>query len=319
MISGVASYFLSVNTSQTGFQFKDRANDPDISPLPVEPYFMYTAGNYFVNQLNPGFAAVVGEYVYSSSYDKGEYWSSSPFTPSAPLNSSIGGLAVYAAGPQSTFKYGASGNALNARNIRVSVNGSVVNDTLMDYFNDINATVALPTSLITSGTAAIQMVDNSAVSTDRVVSSYYEIIYPRLFDFGNASNFKFELPARAAGFLLEITNFNAGAAAPVLYDLSTGKRYIGNTTVPGKVRFALPGTTVPIKYVLSSQDAANINSVAAVATKKFVDYSLAANQGTYLIISHPSLYNGSTGNNPVNDYANYRQTPIGGGYTSKSG
>ncbi|HTE27843.1 putative type IX secretion system sortase PorU2 [Flavitalea sp.] len=317
LISGYASYFLSVNTSQTGFQFKDRTNNPDISPLPVEPYFMHTAGNYFSSQLNPGFAAVVGEYVYSSSYDKGEYWSSSPFTPSAPLNSSIGVQAVYAAGPQSTFKYGASGNALNARTIRVSVNGSVVNDTLMDYFNDINATVAIPTSLITSGTATIQMVDNSVVTTDRVVSSYYEIIYPRLFDFGNTSNFKFELPARLAGFLLEVTNFNAGAAAPVLYDLSTGKRFIGNISVPGKVRFALPGSNVPIKYVLSSQDAANINSIATVATKKFVDYSLVANQGTFLVISHPSLYNGSTGNNPVNDYANYRQTSAGGGYVSK--
>jgi flagellar hook assembly protein FlgD len=317
LISDVASYFLSVNTSQTGFQFRDRASNPDISPLPVEPYFMYTAGHYFVDQLNPGFAAVVGEYVYSSSYDKGEYWASSPFTPSAPLNSSLGGLAVYAGGPQSTFKYGASGNALNARTIRVTVNGSVVNDTLMDYFNDINATLSLPTGLISSGTAAIQMVDNSAVTTDRVVSSYYEIIYPRMFDFGNATNFKFDLPARPAGFLLEITNFNAGATAPILYDLSTGKRYVGNTAVAGKVRFALPGTSVPIKYLLSSQDATNINNVSALATKKFTDFSLTTNQGTYLVISHSSLYTGSSGNNPVNDYANYRSSPTGGGYVAK--
>ena len=99
LYTDVASYFLSVNTSQTGFRYSQRPNDPDASVLPVEPYFMYTAGNYFRNLINPGFAAVVGEYVYSSSYDKGEYWSSPAFTPSAPLYSTLSNLVVYGSGP----------------------------------------------------------------------------------------------------------------------------------------------------------------------------------------------------------------------------
>ena len=317
LISDVASYFLSVNTSQAGFQFKNATNDPDASGLPVEPYFMYTAGGYFHSQSNPGFAAVVGEYVYSSSYDKGEYWSSGPFTPSSPLNSSIGGLNVFAAGPQSTLKYGASGNALNARHLQISVNSVLVNDTVMDYFNDINATLPLATSVIAGGSASINIVDNSAVTTDRVVASYYEIIYPRTFDFNGAGNFQFQLPARPAGYNLEITNFNGGSATPVLYDLSTGQRYTANTAIAGKLRFALPGSIATASYLLCSQDVSNITNVSAITTKKFVDYSLLSNQGTYLIISHPSLYAGSTGNNPVNDYANYRQSSIGGGYLTR--
>ena len=317
LISEVSSYFLTVNTTQTGFRFSELPNDPDASVLPVEPYFMYTAGSYFRNRINPGFAAVVGEYVYSSAYDKGEYWSSAPFSPSAPLGSAIGGLAVYGAGPSSQFKYGASGNALNARTISVIVNGTTVNDTLMDFFNDVNATVVLPTALIAGGTANVQFKNNSSVTTDRMVVSYYELIYPRQFDFGATKNFKFSLPAKTAGYLLEITNFNTGGVAPTLYDLSTGKRFVGNIAVGGKVRFALPGSTVPSDYVLCSNESNNVASIGAVAAKTFVDYSNAANQGTYIIISHPSLYNGTNGGNPVAEFANYRQSTAGGSYVSR--
>ncbi|HMF71862.1 MAG TPA: hypothetical protein VK616_10320, partial [Flavitalea sp.] len=317
LISQNASYFLSINTSQTGFRYNQQPNDPDASVLPVEPYFMFTAGAYFQNMINLGFAAIVGEYVYSSSYDKGEYWSSSPFTPSAPLSHGLSNLLVYSSGPQSYLKYGTSGNALNARHIRVSVNGTLVNDTLMDYFNDINATIPIPTSLISSNTASLQFANTSAVGTDRAVASYYEIIYPRQFDFLNAANFGFDLPAKASGYLLEITNFNYGSVAPVLYNTTTGARYTGNISVAGKVRFALPGSGAPSKYLLLSEDASNIRSVPALTPKTFVNYALGANQGTYLVISHSSLFNGSTGNNPVNDYAAYRQSAAGGGYTAK--
>ena len=45
--------------------------------------------------------------------------------------------------------------------------------------------------------------------------------------------------------------------------------------------------------------------------------ALPANQGDYLIISNPVLYNGSTGSNPVDDYRAYRSSPAGGGYNAK--
>ncbi len=314
LITDTAAYYLSVNTNQSGFRYTQMTNDPDGSGLPVEPYFMFTAGAYFRTQLNPGFAAVVGEYVYSSSFDKGEYWSSRHITPSTPLGHPITNLFTYAGSAQSYLKFGASGNALNARTVRVSLNGSLLKDTVMDYFNDINTTVPFATSLIASNTATIQMNDVSAVSTDRIVCSYYELIYPRQFNFGNATNFAFDLPAKPAGYHLEITNFNSGGAAPVLYDLTTGKRYTANTSVAGKFRFALPGSVSKTSFILASQAAGNIRSVTSLQSKQFTNYALAANQGDYLIISHPLLYGGTTGNNPVNDFAAYRQSPVGGGY-----
>ena len=63
--SDTAVYFLTTSTGPN-LRMLDASNDVAGNTLPVEPYFMYTAGNYFRSKWNLGFAAVVGEYVYSS-------------------------------------------------------------------------------------------------------------------------------------------------------------------------------------------------------------------------------------------------------------
>jgi hypothetical protein len=83
------------------------------------------------------------------------------------------------------------------------------------------------------------------------------LTYPRTFNFNGVSNFKFDLPAKSNGYYLEITNFNAGGSAPVLYDRKNGERYDGNVS-GGTIRFALPGTATDRQLVLVSEDAANI-------------------------------------------------------------
>src|SRR5687768_2611610 len=69
-----AAYFLTVNA---GANLRSAAVPNNVSgnTLPAEQYFQYTTGFYFKGKINHGFSRVVGEYVYSSSYDKGEYWS----------------------------------------------------------------------------------------------------------------------------------------------------------------------------------------------------------------------------------------------------
>jgi hypothetical protein len=163
---------------------------------------------------------VVGEYVYSSSYDKGEFWSSLPVTPGAPLVTTQTGLNVYNAGPNATLKYGTMGDALNQRSVKVSVNGNLLQDTVMDYFNDVVASVQVPLAMISSGTANVQFENTSIITTDRLVMSFFEITYPRPFDFNNQKYFKFNLPA-SGGKYIEVTNFNYGTTAPVLLNITT--------------------------------------------------------------------------------------------------
>lgn len=311
-----AVYFLSVNTNQSGAFYTARTNDLS-GPLPsAEPYFMHKAATYFNAKMNFGFAAVVGQYVYSSSFDKGEFWSSANITPAAPLSVNNTNLQVYAGGPDATLRFGVMGDALNSRRIKVSVNNNEVIDTAVDYFNEVLTTVPVPLSYINSGSATIKYQNVSAVSTDRFVSSFYELTYPRLFNFDNQKSFRFSLPASGSGYYLEISNFNYGTTAPVLYDLANGERITADIATPGLVRVVL-GAAGQRDLVLTNEETSNINIVGSLTPKTFRRFQDLINQGDYLIITHASLLTGTHGNNPVEEYKNYRSSAEGGGYEAQ--
>ena len=97
--SDTAVYFLTLNPSGSPFHYNNLANDTTSNILPVRPYFMYTTGTYFKTQINPGYAAVLEQYIYSSSYDIGEFWSSDFSSQGAPLTDNQNNLFLYNGGP----------------------------------------------------------------------------------------------------------------------------------------------------------------------------------------------------------------------------
>ncbi len=238
---------------------------------------MDKSAKYYNDKINPGFAAVVGEYVYSSSYDKGEFWSSNPVRPGTPLVTTQTGLNVYSSGPDATLRYGTMGDALNPRSVKVSVNGNLLQDTVMDYFNDLVATLQVPLTMISAGTAAVQFEKTSIVTTDRMVMSFFEIIYPRPYDFNNQKFFKFSLPASGDNYI-EVTNFNYGTTAPVLLNITTGERITGDISTPGIVKLVVPAGGAR-EFVLVNTEAANVNTVATLTPKTFKVFTDPANQG----------------------------------------
>lgn len=312
-----ASFFLTVNPSGGNLRMVNETNNVAGNTLAPEPYFMYTYGKYFKNKINPGNAGLVGEYVYSSSYDKGEGYTSGDIRPATSLTEPvINNLFPYSGGPNGTFYIAASGNALYNRNLRAEVNNTQLVDVVMNVFNDTRQQVTLPVSLISSGSATVKITNTSTNPNDRMVVSKYEITYPRQFNFGNSTNFIFELPATGTGNFLRITNFNRGNVAPVLYDLSNRKRYTGDIAEAGVIKFALPPSVQKRKLVLMSAMAANVNMINALTPRNFVDYGQPDNHGNYLIISNPLLYNGANGD-PVEMYRQYRSSTTGGGYVAK--
>ncbi|MDF2189771.1 C25 family cysteine peptidase [Paraflavitalea sp. CAU 1676] len=315
LITDTAVYFLSVNSDQSGFRYQDVVNNVSGPLPPLEPYFQYTYGSYYKNKQNQGFAADLKEYLYSSSYDKGEYWSSPDIRPATDLVTPVSGLKVYPGGPDATIRFGVSGNALNPRNVRLTVNGSVVKDVVMDYFNDLHTSATLSNSSIQAASFDVRFANASAVATDRMVVSYFEITYPREFKFGNAKNFRFKLPAKAAGYYLSIKEFDYGSTPPVLYDMANKDRFVADiTTSPGNILFALPGTASARDLVLVNAEGGNLRYPTGLTAKTFTDYLKDPNKGDFLIITHPSLFVGSAGNNPVNDYKAYRESTEGGKY-----
>src|SRR5580658_2059155 len=114
-----AAYFLTVNSSGNVFHFANTTNDTTGTTLTVEPYFMYQTGTYFKAAINPGFASVIGEYIYSSSYDIGEFWGSNAIYPGTPLVDNQSNLYVYPGGPGAGIKFGMVGCADNTRQVQL--------------------------------------------------------------------------------------------------------------------------------------------------------------------------------------------------------
>ncbi|HEX7903233.1 MAG TPA: C25 family cysteine peptidase [Chitinophagaceae bacterium] len=318
-----AAFFLTTNSGSSNLRLEPTANIISGSPVP-EPYFMYTSGKYYHNRLNQGYAQVVGENVYSSAYDAAEGWASPDVNKgdAASLVEVVGNLSVYtgAGAPDANFRINASGlNGLNPRTFRVKINSDSILGQEMNFFDYVKLSKTIPLSLISSGTATITVTNQSSVAvSDRMVVAQMELTYPRQFNFGNATSFPFSLPANISGNYLEIINFNYGSSTPVLYDLTNGKRYVADiVSTPGVIKVALQGSGVGRDLLLVSEEAANITSVTSFQQRNFVNYGLAANQGNYLMITHPVLLNGSGGTQPINDYKNYRSSAAGGSYNAK--
>ncbi|MEP6726960.1 MAG: C25 family cysteine peptidase, partial [Bacteroidota bacterium] len=174
-------------------------------------------------------------------------------------------------------------------------------------------------SLLAPGNAAVTFTNTSTTTADRMVVSFYELTYPRKFDFGGATNFTFVLPASVTGYFLQIANFNYGTTSPVLYDLTYQRKYTGDISTPGTVKFALPAGATERKLILVNEETANYVNIAAqdFKPKTFINFNNTANQANYIIVSSPLLYNGANGINPVDDYKNYRSSGNGGGYNAK--
>jgi hypothetical protein len=315
-----ASYFLTTSEQGNNARFSDVPNPVSSNTLAPEPYFMNKKANYFKSQLNPGYASVVGSYVYSSSYDIGEGWTSADIYPSRRLQASFNNNNIYTAGPGFSLKFAAVGSAVNDRNVRVKIFNTVVDEQHMPYFTYIKKELKnLPMSYLTDlNNIQVFFENTSTVTTDRMVVAFDEVTYPSKWIFNNQTNFYFELPATEKGNYLVIDQFKYGSAAPVLLDFTANKRYTGDITTPGKVKFVLPPSADTVrKFVLVSEDPSAITNISKPEKREFVNYAASANQGDYLIITNPILFTSSSGSNYVDLYSQYRHSSQGGGYNTK--
>jgi hypothetical protein len=231
-----AAFFLTVNTAGNNLRLVPTANNVSGTTLPVEPYFMYHLVNSFKNKINQGRSELVGSsYTYSSSYDAGEGWTTDDIASTATRSYTFSNIRVYtgAGAPSPSLKVTAAGNAVNPRYFRIKLNGDSIYSQNMDYYDYAKATIPVTIAQLNKSLAAtIEITNMCASAGDRMVASRFELIYPRQFNFGGFSNFFFELPATSTGNYLQIAGFTNGSVAPVLYDLTNGKRYVADISTP---------------------------------------------------------------------------------------
>lgn len=318
METDTASFFLTVNTGPGNLRLSPATNALPTALTP-EPFFVHTVGKYYKEKYFLGFAQIVGDPVYSSDYENGEGFTSTDIGKNVTKSEVFPNLFPYtgSGAPAPALLINAAGNALNPRAFEVRVNGSLITTQTMDFYDYVKINLPLSISDISSGTATVDVKNVCATTPDRMVIGQTELQYPRQFNFGGANNFVFELPANAAGNYLEITGFTYGSSTPVLYDLTNGKRYVVNTALAPVLRVVLEPSATTRKLVMVTQETTYPIDVTAMQQRNFVNYSLPANKGDYMIITHQALLNGSNGTTPVNDYKNYRSSVAGGSFNAK--
>ena len=315
LFTDTAAYFLTVHTGSGNLRYATDPNPVASNTLPAEPWFMHTLDIHYKTRLNNGYGLFVGLNVYSSSYEVGEGWASRDVGPSSPLQETLGALHVASAGPDVRYALAVSGNTNNTRTVQVSVNGTQVLEQPMNYLDGKILSGTFARSLIGKATDQIVIANGSTVATDRIAVHKLLMTYPRTFDFDGASQFRFSLPQSTNGNYLEIVQFRHGAVAPLLIDLTNKRRYVGDVSVAGKVRFALPASG-PREFVLLSRDLSEVGMVTDLQVRNFTDYSKPASQSAYLIISNKRLFSGANGN-PVEAYRAYRASAAGGGHDAR--
>lgn len=322
LLTDSATYFLTVNEAGNNLRLQPTVNNVSGNTLPAESYFMYTTGEYYKSKINSGLYYLVdADKMVSSSFDRGEGWTSSDIQRNGSLTKTLSGLFPALTGPASKFNIAVTGNAYNTRRYKVTINGDSIVGNLLPHMNGSVDEGNFNTNLLSSGSAAVvvkNITDDCGASTcpaDQMVVHKLELTYPRLFNFGGASSFEFTLPA-GNGSYLEISNFKHSNVAPVLYDLTNGQRYVCQLSGT-LVKVVLQPSATARNLVLVSQAAGIAKAITALQSRSFVDYNTAATQGDYLILSNALLFDGANGSNPVEEYRAYRASAAGGSYNAK--
>ncbi|MFN4315886.1 MAG: C25 family cysteine peptidase [Chitinophagaceae bacterium] len=315
-----ATYFLTINSTSPNKRLVQTANEVATNTLPKEEYFMHKVETHYHAKVHSGRVELVGSsYTYSSTYDIGEGWTSTDLAGNATTTVNYSAMRPYvgAGAPDINVSVFAAGNAINQRYFRVALNGDSIMGQQMDYYSDARAVRTLPVSAIASGSAQVAITNRSTGSADRMVLSKISIEYPRIFDFGAAARFAFELPASAVGNYIEINNFpTTGADLPVLYDLTNGQRY-SPTTTAAPFRFRLTASATKRSLVMVSVAPVYVTSINQLTERNFVNYLAPEQQGNFLMIASALLTAATGSYDPVEEYRQYRSSAEGGSYNAK--
>jgi len=313
-----AAYFLTVDPIVShNLRFTDRVNDISSNTILPEPYFICSLRYDFKDRINKGYAVNMGEDIYSSAYDKGEFFSTRDITLPAN-NYVVSGSHLFASssGPALIISASLAGNAAKSRRVQLRLNHSVVLDrTINNYDAAVYADKTIPLSLLNTDVADFDIGIITNDSFDRVVSGFIEMQYPRRFNFAGASSFSFSLPASAKGNYLEIDNFNRSSGyAAMLYDQTHLGKYSADTMVLGLLRFVLPPSTEATDFILVSEQPDVVKNINNLQSRNFINFSATSAQGNYLIISNRLLYSGV---NAVGQFRQYRSSMAGGNFNAK--
>ncbi|TAK33595.1 MAG: hypothetical protein EPO28_17125 [Saprospiraceae bacterium] len=302
LITDTAAYFLTWSTDAAPLRFETVGND--LSNLPQKEEFYQH--ELLLNYTNYFFKKQDSHGISSSDFGPTEGFAGTYANVQA-FNLNPSDWAATGGNAQLSIRY--AGN-LDGHQQLITLSGQpLATDEFYGYvvrqleFDIPNSSLSNSMELKFQGLAS---------ATDKQRISNIVLRYPRLFNFDNQTSFAFKISASPTKKYIEVANFNAGGAAPILYDLTNARR-METTLENGVVKFALPPSAQERSLVLVNESAGVTASQSATAVA-FTDYG--ALDANYIILSNPRLYDDGNGNNWVQEYAGYRSSLAGGSFST---
>lgn len=325
LFSDTAVYYLTASSETGNLRHQNLANNLSGTLPDKELYYRHNETIIYPNAFFPGepFHNLGGVNNYYSDFDNCEGFVGEVIVEDTSKTYNLSVPSLYsAAGGTVFFETKVTGRsddyfAIPDHHTLIEVAG-LSKDTLYEGYTNYKFKFNIPVADIVGNTIPVTYTVLSDVSSaDKISVVYNRLSYNRGFNFNNQAIQKFEVANGNRYF--EVTNFNGGTN-PVLYDLSNNFRLLPQLQVIGGqsvYRFFIPnvadGPATRTLLLASTNNPNSVRTVTSLDVRQFTDFSQPANQGNYLIVTHPWLMEGDT--NYVAKYADYRHSMQGGNYS----
>ena len=336
LISDTASYYLTWSATDVVLRMtaQNNTNYPPISS--ASPYFIrervlmststYQEGEKdFFGKTSPEY--IEGEGYYSSRF--GIPNGSTDWASSIGLPNIFSGSGAPNAEIRVVFAGVSNANTGGLPNHRALVRYGVSNITLKDtsyvgyklHKLDFNVSPATLNAQLNGNGALPLRVDNGALTptplSDYQAVSHFRIRYPHLYDFNGGDDITMYIPANTGANPTYVfaSNFTNGSTQ-TLYDLTDHHRIMVTQTInqnSSNIQALVPAGGEKKCYLTANSNIVNLSSSAVQRISpsgRFVDYSAVSTDPDYIILTHSNLIN------EAQQYANYRASLAGNGYTT---
>ena len=212
LFSDVAVYFLTFNDIGGNKRINDFTNNLTGLP-PKEEYFYYSESNIYRSSFSYGKPSYVGNQpLYSSYFDEGEGYIgngnqqvnngalSKTFNINTPYKYSSASLSA-------NLKTIVVGWTSNDHHFKIKTGATVINEYQFGDYKLIKSNDAIANNLVSTSTPITIEAIPTSTGTNRNTLALLELEYPRQFNFGNQSFFKFSMQGNGSIQYIEITNF----------------------------------------------------------------------------------------------------------------
>lgn len=319
LFSDEANYFFTFNDVGGNLRLNEIANNLTSLP-PKENYFYHTSSNIYRSSFSFGETFYAGnDPLYSSLFGKGEGFYGSgaqqinnsattkTFVLNTPYKHSSSSLTA-------NLKTVVVGWTRDQHHFKIKIGTNILNEHIFNHFDLIKSEDVVANSLVGTTTPIILEAVPTSSGTNRNTLALLEIEYPREFNFGNNSFFKFSIKGNSSVQYLEITNLDNQSTKPILYDITNGYRIKSIDAISATTfRYALPASIGKRELIIRADNSSNYNLVSSLTEFYFKDYTSSLNQGDYIILSHQNLISSAE----LQAYKYYRQSLNGGAFDVK--